>query len=79
MIEDNVITTEANETAVLVGLVTPQQSEVKVSEYLDELEFLADTAGARCLKRVMQKLDDPNSTSYIGKGKLEETKGYEDK
>ncbi len=79
MIEDNVITTEANETAVLVGLVTPQQSEVKVSEYLDELEFLADTAGARCLKRFMQKLDHPNSTSYVGKGKLEEIKDYVDK
>lgn len=76
MVEDNVITTEANETAVLVGLVTPQQSEQKVAEYLDELEFLADTAGARCMRRFIQKLDHPNSTSYVGKGKLEEIKQY---
>lgn len=76
MIEDNVITTEANETAVLVGLVTPQQSEKKALEYLDELEFLADTAGARCMRRFLQKLDHPNSTSYVGKGKLEEIKAY---
>lgn len=76
MIEDNVITTEANETAVLVGLVTPQQSEKKALEYLDELEFLADTAGARCIQRFIQKLDHPNSTSYVGKGKLEEIKAF---
>ena len=76
MIEDNIITTEANETAVLVGLVTPQQSEKKVLEYLDELEFLADTAGARSMRRFLQKLDHPNSTSYVGKGKLEEIKAY---
>lgn len=76
MVEDNVITDEANETAVLVGLVTPQQSETKVAEYLDELEFLADTAGARPLRRFVQKLDHPNSTSYVGKGKLEEIKAY---
>lgn len=76
MIEDNVITQEANETAVLVGLVTPQQSETKVAEYLDELEFLADTAGAHTLRRFVQKLDHPNSTSYVGKGKLEEIKAY---
>lgn len=76
MVEDNVITDEANETAVLVGLVMPQQSETKVAEYLDELEFLADTAGARPLRRFVQKLDHPNSTSYVGKGKLEEIKAY---
>lgn len=76
MIEDNIITTEANETAVLVGLVTPQQSEKKALEYLDELEFLADTAGARSMRRFLQKLDHPNSTSYVGKGKLEEIKAY---
>lgn len=76
MIEDNIITTEANETAVLVGLVTPQQSEKKALEYLDELEFLADTAGASSMRRFLQKLDHPNSTSYVGKGKLEEIKAY---
>lgn len=76
MIEDNVITTEANETAILVGLVTPQQNETKVNEYLDELEFLADTAGARTIRRFVQKLDHPNSTSYVGKGKLDEIKQY---
>lgn len=76
MIEDNVITREANETTVLVGLVTPQQSETKVAEYLDELEFLAETAGAQPVRRFIQKLDHPNSTSYVGKGKLEEIKAY---
>ena len=64
------------ETAVLVGLVTPQQDELKLSEYLDELEFLAQTAGARVVKRFWQKLDSPNPRTFVGTGKLEEIKTY---
>lgn len=60
------------ETAILVGLVTPTQDEAKTTEYLDELEFLADTAGAVIVKRFTQKVGGPNQTSYVGKGKLEE-------
>lgn len=69
---------EANkaETAILVGLVTPEQDEAKTKEYLDELEFLADTAGAVTVKRFTQKVGGPNQTSYVGKGKLEEMKQY---
>lgn len=69
---------EANkaETAILVGIITPQQDEAKTKEYLDELEFLADTAGAVTVKRFTQKVGGPNQTSYVGKGKLEEIKQY---
>ena len=69
---------EANkaETAILVGLVTPQQDEAKTKEYLDELEFLADTAGAVTVKRFTQKAGGPSQTSYVGKGKLEEIRQY---
>ena len=64
------------ETAILVGLVTPTQDEAKTTEYLDELEFLADTAGAVIVKRFTQKVGGPNQTSYVGKGKLEEIHQY---
>ena len=69
---------EANkaETAILVGLITPQQDEAKTKEYLDELDFLADTAGVVTVKRFTQKTGGPNQTSYVGKGKLEEIKQY---
>ena len=60
------------ERAVLVGLITPTQNEAKTNEYLDELAFLADTAGAMTVKKFLQRLDGPNSFSYVGKGKLEE-------
>ncbi|MBQ7691280.1 MAG: GTPase HflX [Muribaculaceae bacterium] len=66
------INTAEAENAVLVGLITPQQPEAKTIEYLDELEFLAHTAGAQTVKRFVQRTDTPNSTSYVGKGKLEE-------
>ena len=56
------------ETAVLVGLVTQTQNERKTAEYLDELAFLAETAGAEVVKRFTQKLDQPNSVTYVGKG-----------
>ena len=64
------------ETAILVGLVTPTQDEAKTKEYLDELEFLADTAGAVTVKRFTQKVGGANQTSYVGKGKLEEIHQY---
>ena len=63
-------------TAILVGLVTQEQDEAKTKEYLDELEFLADTAGAVTVKRFTQKVNGPNQTTYVGKGKLEEIKQY---
>lgn len=76
MIEDNIITSESNEKAVLVGLVTLKQDETKVKEYLDELAFLAETAGADPIKNFIQKLEYPNPRTYVGKGKLEEIRNY---
>ena len=77
LIDDkNIINELLDETAVLVGLITPQQSEAKANEYLNELEFLAHTAGATTVKKFLQRCDAPNSTSYVGKGKLEEIKAY---
>ena len=64
------------ETAILVGLITQQQDEAKTKEYLDELEFLAETAGAVCVKRFTQKVAGPSQVTYVGKGKLEEIKQY---
>ena len=76
MIEDNIINKESNERAVLVGLATLKQNEAKCLEYLDELDFLARTAGAEPEKKFLQKLDYPNPRTYVGKGKLEEIKNY---
>ena len=64
------------ERAVLVGLVHKDQSEQQVQEYLDELAFLAETAGADAVKRYTQKLQHPDSKTFIGKGKLQEIAGY---
>lgn len=64
------------EYAILVGLVTREQTETQVQEYLDELEFLAETAGAKTVKRFVQKLPHPDSKTFIGKGKLEEVFEY---
>lgn len=64
------------ETAVLVGLITQTQDERKTTEYLDELEFLAQTAGATVVKRFTQKLPCAHSVTYVGKGKLEEIRDY---
>ena len=64
------------ETAVLVGLITQEQDETKTKEYLDELEFLADTAGAVTVKRFTQKVQGPSQVTYVGKGKLEEIRQY---
>lgn len=64
------------EHAVLVGLVQKDQTEQQVTEYLDELSFLAETAGAITLKRYTQKMAHPDSKTFLGKGKLEEIKNY---
>ena len=71
-----VISRESSERAVLVGLVNDSQDEAKVKEYLDELEFLADTAGAETVGRFTQRLDYPNPRTFVGKGKLEEIKAF---
>ena len=71
-----VISEAKAETAVLVGLITGQQDEAKTNEYLDELEFLATTAGARTVKRFTQKVGGPSSVTYVGSGKLEEIRQY---
>ena len=71
-----VISEAKAETAVLVGLITQQQDEAKTKEYLDELEFLADTAGAVTVKRFTQKVQGPSQVTYVGKGKLDEIKQY---
>ena len=64
------------ETAVIVGLVTPQQNERKTTEYLNELEFLAETAGAKVIRRFTQRVNGPSSITYIGSGKLEEIAAF---
>jgi len=71
-----VISEAKAETAVLVGLVTQTQDEAKTKEYLDELEFLADTAGAITVKRFTQKVNGPSSVTYVGKGKLDEIRSF---
>ena len=71
-----VISEAKAETAVLVGLITKEQDEAKTKEYLDELEFLADTAGAVTVKRFTQKVGGPSQTTYVGSGKLQEIKAY---
>ncbi|MBS4065953.1 MAG: GTPase HflX [Chitinophagaceae bacterium] len=65
-----------SERAVLVGLVHKTQTEPQVNEYLDELAFLAETAGAETIKRFTQKLPHPDSKTFVGKGKLQEIKTY---
>ena len=64
------------ETAVLIGIINNQQPEEKIIEYLDELEFLADTAGAETLARFTQKLDFPNPKTFLGAGKMEEIRRF---
>lgn len=64
------------EKAVLVGLILPQQPEVKLNEYLDELEFLVLTAGGETMKRFVQRMDKPNGATFVGSGKLEDIKAY---
>lgn len=64
------------EKAILIGLITQNQDEEKLNEYMNELEFLANTAGAVVYKRFTQKLDQPHSRTFVGKGKLEEINEY---
>ena len=73
---DQILNEELTERAVLVGLISEQQNEAKANEYLDELAFLADTAGAVTVKTFLQRLDYPNPRTYVGKGKLEEIRAY---
>ncbi|WP_415988639.1 GTPase HflX [Alistipes indistinctus] len=64
------------QTAVLVAVMNDRQDETQVTEYLDELEFLAETAGVRTLKRFVQRLANPNSRTFVGEGKLAEIAAY---
>lgn len=64
------------ENAILVGLVYKEQTEAMVNEYLDELAFLAETAGATAVKRFVQKLPHPDTKTFVGKGKLEEIRQF---
>ncbi|RYE00387.1 MAG: GTPase HflX [Sphingobacteriales bacterium] len=75
MIENkNILDQEVD--AVLIGLIQKDQTETQVREYLEELAFLADTAGAKAVKQFFQKLPHPDSRTFIGKGKLEEVAAY---
>lgn len=78
MKEEFITSENRAETAVIVGIITQYQDERKTAEYLDELEFLADTAGVRVMRRFTQKIDTANSATYVGKGKLEEIRAYID-
>lgn len=76
MSKPEIIREERKETAVLVGVITQEQDEEKVNEYLDELAFLADTAGAIPTMRFTQKMDKPNGATFLGKGKIQEVAEY---
>lgn len=79
MIEKNKTSSKNKvETAVLIGVITSDQTEEMTQEYIDELEFLAHTAGAVTKRKFLQRLDKPHNKTYIGKGKLEEVKQYID-
>jgi GTPase len=69
-------TAKKQETAVIVGLINRTQDDEKIVEYLDELEFLAETAGAKVLKRYTQRLEHPDPATFLGSGKLNEIKNY---
>ena len=66
----------ALERAILIGIITKDQDESKLNEYLDELAFLTYTAGGEAVKRFSQKLDVPNSKTFIGTGKIEEVRQF---
>ena len=76
LMKEFVISTTKKETAILVGLITSTQNERKTNEYLDELEFLAQTAGAEVVKRFTQRIDHPHPVTYVGTGKLTEIAEY---
>ncbi len=73
---DQILNEEVTERAILVGLITEQQNEAKANEYLNELAFLADTAGAETVKTFLQRLDYPNPRTFVGKGKLDEIREF---
>jgi len=73
---DRMGVSKTGEKAVLVGIITPDSSEEQVEEYLDELEFLALTAGAFSKKRFVQKLSHPHTKYFVGSGKLDEIADY---
>lgn len=74
--KESIISQTKAEAAVLVGLTTPGQSEEKTNDYLDELQFLAETAGAITVRRFVQKAGGPNSNTYVGIGKLQEISAF---
>ena len=74
--KDFIATDLKSENAILVGLITQEETEEQVTEYLDELEFLAETGKIKPVHRVMQRLTMPNSVTFVGKGKLEEIREY---
>lgn len=67
---------KTRERAVLIGIINRHQPEAKITEYLDELQFLADTAGAETIERFTQKLDFPNPKTFLGAGKMEEIERF---
>lgn len=69
-------TSQSSERTILVGLITPDVSETQAEEYLDELAFLSETAGAEPVARFLQRLDTPNPATFVGKGKLDEISEY---
>lgn len=71
-------TAKIQEKAVLVGVILPSQKEQEITDYLDELDFLTETAGAITLKRFIQKVDEPNPRTFIGSGKVQEILRYID-
>lgn len=73
---DSMILSVKNQKAILVGLITQQQTEEQVNEYLDELAFLSETAGAEPVKKFTQKLEHANAVTFVGTGKLQEIKQY---
>jgi GTP-binding protein HflX len=74
--KDFILNEIKNKNAVLIGLITPEQNEEKIAEYLDELDFLADTAGLIPVKRFVQRLDKANPVTFVGTGKLQEIKDF---
>lgn len=78
MTSNPIVTSRKAETAILIGVILQKQSEEEVNEYLEELEFLAETAGAITKKRFLQKIDTPNPKTFIGTGKVTEIKDYVD-
>lgn len=73
---DKKITEQTGERAVLVGLITTKEDKFRIEEYLDELEFLVDTAGGKTFKRFVQQLENPNPRTFVGSGKINEIKAF---